>query len=254
MSVLFDLRDLRKTFSRRNVVAVRDVSLQLSAGDSIGVIGESGSGKSTLARMMMGLERPDSGVLDFRGMAVSKWMQRRRREWLQQVQFVFQDPMSSLNPRRRIRDQLEAPLLHLTGLGRSERGQRLSAALESTRLAEDCLERFPHEFSGGQAQRIAIARALVVQPSVLILDEAVSALDVSVQATILNLLRDLQSERPELAMLFISHDMGVVDYLCRRIVVMRAGSIVEEGSRERVMVEPGHPYTRELLDSVLSLD
>jgi oligopeptide/dipeptide ABC transporter ATP-binding protein len=231
------------------IQAVRNVSLDLGRGGALGVVGETGCGKSTLARMIMGIIPPTSGRILYKGKEISVGTQADRQELYRTIQFVFQDPMSSLNPRKTIRQILETPMIRLLSLSKKEREKRLLTLMETVNLRPEYLDRHPHEFSGGQAQRIGIARALAPKPEVLILDEPVSALDVSIQAQILKLLRDLQS-RLGLTYLFISHDLAVVDYLCDSIAVMYLGTVTEYGTAPDVFTSPRHPYTHVLLASV----
>jgi ABC-type glutathione transport system ATPase component len=225
--------------------AARDVSLELQRGDAFGLVGESGSGKTTLARMIMGLERPDSGTISIAGRAVTG---RRSDFPYGRVQIVFQDPRSSLDPRMTIRDILREPLRGLDRELRRALGTdpALREMLERVGMHPDHLGRRSHQFSGGQRQRIAIARALVTRPTLVVLDEPTSALDVSIQAQILNLLRALQAEY-ELTYLFISHDLAVVRHLCNRVAVISRGEIVESGPTRQIFDAPGHEYTQRLL-------
>jgi oligopeptide/dipeptide ABC transporter ATP-binding protein len=258
MSALLEVRALVKSFPiqspvlRRTtgrVVAVDGVDLDVAAGETVALVGESGSGKTTLARAILRLVEPDSGSVRFRGedlLALSAREMRRRRRHLQ---MVFQDPWGSLNPRLRIGDALFEPLLVHRLAPRSERRARVTALLEEVGLAASAAERFPHEFSGGQRQRIGIARALAARPELLIADEPVSALDVSVRAQIVNLLAELQ-RRHGLAMLFIAHDLALVEQVADRIAVLYLGRVVEEGPRASVLGAPLHPYTVALLSAV----
>ncbi|HET8814311.1 MAG TPA: ATP-binding cassette domain-containing protein [Solirubrobacterales bacterium] len=229
----------------RLVQAVQDVSLSVRRGEAVGIVGESGSGKSTLARLIIGLEAPDAGEIEIHGVDVSA-RGRRPRGVVRNVQMIFQDPFTSLNPRMKIGAAItEAPLAAKL-ITRQEREAAAREALEAVGLRPELARVRPHALSGGQRQRVAIARALSLEPSVLIADEAVSALDVSVQAQILNLLQRLRGER-ELTILFISHQLGAVAQLCHRVVVMCRGQIVEEGPVREIFAAPRHPYTRELL-------
>lgn len=231
------------------VRALDDVSLDISEGESLGLVGESGSGKTTLGRCIAGVFDPSSGAITYRGHPISASVLQRDRELRREIQMVFQDPSASLNPRHRVATILEEPL-KTHGLGDAVgRRERLRALLDSVGLAEDSLHRFPHEFSGGQRQRIAIARALAVEPRLVVCDEVVSALDVSVQGQIINLLQELRQQHG-LTYLFISHDMAVVRHVADRVAVMYAGRIVELGPSSRVFAAPAHPYTRLLLASV----
>ncbi|MDQ6963323.1 MAG: ATP-binding cassette domain-containing protein [Mariprofundales bacterium] len=228
-------------------VAVRELSLLLYAGETVAIVGESGCGKSTTARMVMRLLQPDEGRILWQGEDVTHCSARRLRPLRRHVQMVFQDPFASLNPRMTIeRSVSEGLRVHQPQLSRSERRQQTATMLEQCGLDAAIMERYPHQFSGGQRQRIGIARALIVRPKALVLDEPVSALDVSVQAQILNLLRALQ-QRYQLGYLFISHDLSVVRYVADRILVMFRGEVVEQGSVEEIFTDPQHEYTRALL-------
>ncbi|WP_367140926.1 MULTISPECIES: dipeptide ABC transporter ATP-binding protein [Streptomyces] len=243
---------LRRGRDRGAVQAVRDVSLRIDAGETLGLVGESGSGKSTTARVLAGLQRPTSGEVRFDGRDISRAAgdTRLRRELSRDVQLVFQDPYTSLNPRRTVEEIVTTPLRVHTGLDKGERRARAAELLEQVGLRTAHLHRYPHEFSGGQRQRIGIARALALRPRLVIADEPVSALDVSVQAQVLNLLMDLRAELG-LSLLFVSHDLAVVRHFCDRVAVMRAGSVVESGPRDEVFDDPKAPYTRELLAATM---
>ncbi len=243
------LDQVSKRYAPAVVAAVRNVSLTVEAGEAYGLVGESGSGKTTIGRMLLALEVPSSGRVLFRGEEVSSLRGGRLREYRRHVQAVFQDPYEALSPRQRVEKIVGEPLSVHRLCGASARARRVAELLRSVGLPEEAAARFPHQFSGGQRQRIAIARALALEPDFLVLDEPVSALDVSIQSQVINLLRDLRSER-RLGYLFISHNLAVVAYLCDRIGVMYAGCLVEEGWREDVLCQPQHPYTRELLDAL----
>ncbi|AKO99352.1 Dipeptide transport ATP-binding protein DppF (plasmid) [Marinovum algicola DG 898] len=254
MTEALKLTDLSKTFpvGRRlfggpkgSVKAVHPLSLTVHQGETLGIVGESGCGKSTLARMLVGLLEPTTGQIEIEGAALDT---ADPAAFGKRIQYVFQDPISSLNPRKTIRQIMEAPLKRLHGMPAAERRARISEIFDSVNLREEFLERYPHEFSGGQAQRIGIARALAAQARILILDEPVSALDVSVQAQVLNLLADLRRDF-DLTYLFISHDLAVVEAVSDRIAVLYFGAVVEIGPAEEVFANPSHPYTRLLADS-----
>ncbi|WP_417768189.1 ABC transporter ATP-binding protein [Stappia sp.] len=230
------------------VHAVQDVSLDVRKGETLGVVGESGCGKSTLARLVVGLDRPTSGRITFDGRDLVADARRDPRALARRVQYVFQDPVASLNPRKTIRAILEAPLRHLLGLDRRAREARLRELMEAVNLAPEFLERYPHEFSGGQAQRIGIARALAADPELIVLDEPVSALDVSVQAQVLNILDGLKT-RFGLTYVFISHDLSVVESVSDRVAVMYFGRVAEVGPAGQIFAAPRHPYTHLLLKS-----
>jgi peptide/nickel transport system ATP-binding protein len=227
--------------------ALDSVDIAVRPGEVLGVVGESGSGKSTLARVLLMLERPTSGQLHFHQRRIDTASERELRELRRQVQIVFQDPMGSLDPRMRVRDIIAEPLRSLRIPG--DHAARVRELLEAVGLPADAGRRYPHQFSGGQRQRVAIARALAPGPSVLVADEAVSALDVSVRAQILNLMRSL-IEQLSLTMVFISHDIGVVRYLCDRVVALYQGTVVESGPAQVLLSAPAHPYTKALVDAV----
>ncbi|MCM5681594.1 ATP-binding cassette domain-containing protein [Schlegelella sp. S2-27] len=235
------------------VPALDGASFVMEAGRSLGVVGESGSGKSTLARLVMALERPTAGTVRLEGRDLHRLspgdLKRARRD----MQMVFQDPYGSLDPRQRVGRIVAEPL---SALGRDDaagRPTRIAETLEAVGLRAGDADKYPHEFSGGQRQRIAIARALVTRPKLIVADEPVSALDVSVQAQVLNLMRDLQADFG-VTYLFISHDLAVVEYLCDEVIVMQQGRIVERGAATEVFRAPRHPYTRALLDAVPTLE
>ena len=232
------------------VQALDGVSFSLQAGQSLGVVGESGSGKSTLARLVMALETPDGGTVHFDGLELHRVAPAALRQARAGLQMVFQDPYSSLDPRRTVLQTVSEPLALLRGAGHvagaAQRRERAREALDAVGLGADDLDKYPHEFSGGQRQRIAIARALITRPRLIVADEPVSALDVSVQAQVLNLMQDLQ-ERHGLSYLFISHDLAVVDRVCDEVIVLQQGRIVEQGPPHRLFTRPQHPYTQRLL-------
>jgi ABC-type oligopeptide transport system ATPase subunit len=235
------------------VRAVDDVSFSIAEGETFGLVGESGSGKSTTGRCLLRLVEPTSGAIRFRGEDVLQLSARRMRDARRQMQIVFQDPYSSLNPRMRARDIVEEPLvIHRIG-GRQERRDRVAELFQVVGLDPVHLARYPHEFSGGQRQRIGLARALALSPSFLVLDEPVSALDLSVQAQVINLLVDLQQQL-KLTYLFIAHDLRLVEHICARVAVMYLGRIVELGPAASIFASPRHPYTQALLSAIPSTD
>jgi len=239
---------------RRDVAAVTDVSLQVVPGETVGIVGESGCGKSSLARALVRLAPVSAGRVCWDGQDLTDLDEDAFRKMRPDIQMVFQDPFASLNPRMRMADLIAEPLkTHHPNMPGSERRKRIAQAVDQVGLSMEMAGRFPHEFSGGQAQRIGIARAIVLRPKLLICDEAVSALDVSVQALILALLKRLQSELG-LAILFISHDLAVVRHMCDRVVVLYLGRVMEEGPAGALLADPLHPYTRALRASVLSRD
>jgi dipeptide transport system ATP-binding protein len=228
--------------------ALNGASFVLQRGKTLAVVGESGCGKSTLARLVTLIEPPTSGELRIEGISLQQTDGATRRSWRTKVQIVFQDPYGSLNPRQKIGHALEEPLLVNTDKGREERRRAAQEMLALVGLRPEHYDRYPHMFSGGQRQRIAVARALMLNPEILVLDEPVSALDVSIQAQILNLLVDLQ-ERFNLAYLFISHDLSVVHHIADEIMVLYLGVPVESGSRDAIFSNPKHPYTQALLSA-----
>ncbi len=249
---LLQVNDLRVSFGARQprIQAVDGVSLSLAAGETLAIVGESGSGKTTLARAVAGLVAPDSGDIRFHGTPLPARLQARSPETRRSLQMVFQDPVASLNPAMTVEATLAEPLrIHRPRLERAARGVRIRSLLERTGLPETLLGRRPHELSGGQAQRVAIARALAPEPSVLICDEAVSALDGTVRAEVLALLRREQA-RTGLALLFIAHDLAVVRQVSHRVLVMKEGRVCEAGANPGMLEAPTHPYTRALLDAV----
>lgn len=234
--------------------AVSNVSVSLLEGETLGIVGESGSGKSTLAKAIVGIVRTSTGAIMWRGQNLSQMSAHERRASAKDVQMVFQDPLAALNPRMTIGDIIEEPLrTHCPRMKRNERQGHILEMLERVGLHASHINRYPHEFSGGQCQRAAIARTLVLKPKLLICDEAVSALDVSVRAQIINLLTSLQRELG-LSMIFIAHDLSVVQHVSDRIAVMYLGHLIEEGPSREVVQEPCHPYTQALIESIPSPD
>jgi peptide/nickel transport system ATP-binding protein len=232
-----------------HIQALNDVSFQLAAGKSVGIVGESGSGKSTLARLVMALEKPTQGKVMFKGQDLNALPQDALRRARSDFQMVFQDPYGSLDPRQKVlrivSEPLSSTLNNRTG---QDLKDRAAQALTEVGLRASDLDKYPHEFSGGQRQRIAIARALITRPSLIVADEPVSALDVSVQAQVLNLMMDLQ-ERYGLSYLFVSHDLAVVNLMCDDVLVLQHGQLVEAGSADDIFLRPQHPYTQELLSA-----
>ncbi|MDQ6989881.1 MAG: ATP-binding cassette domain-containing protein [Mariprofundaceae bacterium] len=253
--MVLEAQHLRKVFksggffTASEKVAVHDLSFELKAGETLAIVGESGSGKSTTARLVMRLLEANQGKVSWGEQDVSKLEGKALRQQRQHIQMVFQDPFASLNPKMKILDTIAEGLrVHAPQLNAAQRQAKVVQTLLSCGLGEEVLQRYPHQFSGGQRQRIGIARALIVEPDVLVLDEPVSALDVSVQAQILNLLKQLQEDKG-LAYLFISHDLSVVQHIADRVLVMFAGFVVEQGSIKDVFEHPQHPYTKALLDA-----
>ncbi|MBN9110953.1 MAG: ABC transporter ATP-binding protein [Pseudonocardia sp.] len=246
MSALLEATGLNKTFGN-GVRAVADVSLTVNRGETLGVVGESGCGKSTTGKILLGLLAPDSGDVTFDGESIPAMNRTQLRALRARLQVVPQNPQTSLNPRLTVRSSIEFNL-RAHGVARAERGPRVLALLDRVGLTAAQSERFPHELSGGQLQRVAIARALSTSPDLVVCDEAVSALDKSVQAQVLNLLADLQHETG-VAFLFISHDLAVVEHISDRVAVMYLGRVVEVASAERLWDAPQHPYTTALLSA-----
>ncbi|TWD73164.1 peptide/nickel transport system ATP-binding protein [Kribbella amoyensis] len=231
------------------VHALRGVSLDVRPGERFGIVGESGCGKSTLLRIIAGLDRPTAGQVVVDGQEISRLPERRLRFLREELQLVFQDPMSSLDPRMRVRDIIAEPLVVQ---GHPASGARVRELLDAVGLPADSGDRYPHQFSGGQRQRISLARALAPSPKILVADEPVSALDVSVRAQVLNLISDLVDDL-ELTLVFVSHDLSVVKHVCDTVAVMHAGRIVETGTTGEVYATPQHPYTRRLVAAIPTL-
>ncbi len=258
MTPLLSVQGLRVEFRGRGSArrqptrAINDLHLEVYTGETLAVVGESGAGKSTLAEAIVGLVSPAAGSIRFDGAELVGLRGRDRREVRRRIQMVAQNPLLSLSPRRRVADQIEEPLRVHTDLNRVQRRNRTDETIAALGLSQAVRHRYPHELSGGQAQRVVLARALVLEPSMILFDEPTSALDVSVQAGVLNLLRRLKVDH-ELTYLFITHDLGVARHLADRIAVMRAGEVVEEQPTHDLFTRPRHSYTRTLLASSLTV-
>jgi len=236
------------------VQAVNGISLDILEGETLSVVGESGCGKSTLARCVIGIHEPDSGEIHFRGNRIDNLSAKAMMPYRAKMQMVFQDPYSSLNPRLTVKKTLEEPLrFHNPGIGNGEVKDRIAEVMEQVGVDPMWAQRYPHEFSGGQRQRVSIARALVVDPAFIVADEPISALDVSVQAQILNLLMETQAKRG-LSYMFISHDLSVVRHISSRVAVMYLGSLCELADADTLYAEPRHPYTKALLSAIPKLN
>lgn len=256
---LLQVQQLRKTYRSAGgllggrdeiVTAVDDVSFTINAGETLGLVGESGSGKSTTGRLLLQLETPDSGEILWRGEPLHGLSSRQLKPYRQNMQIIFQDPYSALNPRMTVGDFVAEPLLvHRRFNRKNERRERVAELFRLVGLSPDFMQRYPHEFSGGQRQRICIARALALEPQFIVADEPITALDVSIQAQIVNLFQDLQQQLG-ITWLFIAHDLAMVRYLCHRVAVMLHGRIVETGPTEALFTHPQHPYTRALLSAI----
>jgi oligopeptide transport system ATP-binding protein len=259
---LLEAHDLVKHFAVRGtafqrggelVHAVDGVSLDVRSGETLGVVGESGCGKSTLGRLLVRLHQPTSGSIRFRGQDITSTSRRGLRPFRREMQMIFQDPYASLNPRKRVGQILEDPFRIHHELGHKETRRRVRELLEIVGLSPDHVNRYPHEFSGGQRQRIGVARALALNPKLIVADEPVSALDVSIQAQVINLLADLQHDF-DLTYVFIAHDLGVVHHVSDRIAVMYLGVIVEIGPSDALFLSPVHPYTEALLSAIPAIE
>ena len=257
MSELLQVKNLSKIYKiaggslsvrKSSVSALEGVSFSVSQGQTLGIVGESGCGKSTLGRVISRLDAPSAGEIIFKGENIAGKSLSAMRPLRKSIQFIFQDPYASLNPRRQIGAIVEEPL-RINGISKEERRSQAQALLERVGLDKGAYEKYPHEFSGGQRQRVVIARALTLKPELIIADEPVSALDVSIQAQVLNLFKELQEELG-LTYVFIAHDLGVVRHVCDRVAIMYLGRIVEIAPMAQLYGAPGHPYTRALFDSV----
>jgi ABC-type oligopeptide transport system ATPase subunit len=257
MEALLTVKGLKKYFPVRHglfggrgvVKAVDGIDFEIAKGEVLGLVGESGSGKSTAGRCVLRLIEPDEGEVSFRGTDVTRAGKDDLRRLRRSMQIIFQDPYASLNPRMRVADIVGEPIMVNTTARGSELRDRVVEILRRVGIGPEAMDKYPHEFSGGQRQRIGIARALSVGPELIVADEPISALDVSIQAQVLNLLKDLQEEY-SLAFLFIAHDLNIVRYFCDRVAVMHNGKIVETGSADEVYNSPRHDYTRALLKAI----
>lgn len=262
MANLITVKDLKVYFESKHgivtqrtqtVKAVDGISFSIPKGQTVGLVGESGSGKSTTGKAIARLVPTTGGTVYFDEIPISRLTEREFYPYRKKIQMVFQDPFGSLNPRMNVESSISEPMMvHIKELNQSQRKEKVAYLLEKVGLSADMMHRFPHEFSGGQRQRIGIARAISADPEFIICDEPVSALDVSVQAHIINLLKDLQSEL-NLTYLFVAHDLAVVEHMSDSILVMTEGKIVEQGTTDAVCRNPQHPYTQKLLDAVPSL-
>lgn len=254
MEPLLKLTGLKKhfvegNFQKKVLKAVDGIDLEIYPGETVGLVGESGCGKSTLGRAVINLHSPTEGSVQFCGKEISRYRTKQMRPLRRQMQFIFQDPYASLDPRKTVFQLVKAPLDAFKVGTEAERRQKVEAMLRFVGLSDYQFDKLPHELSGGQRQRVVIARTMVLEPSFVVCDEPVSALDVSVRAQVLNLMKRVQKEK-NLAYLFISHDMSVVRYMCDKVAVMYLGRIVEFGTREDIFERPLHPYTKALLSAV----
>ena len=258
---LFEIKNLKKhyevkkgLFAKPTIIkAVNDISFDVKKGEIHSIVGESGCGKSTTAKLLMTIEKPTEGEIFFEGKDITKFTAQELKEYRKKVQIIFQDPYSSLNPRWKVGKIIAEPLKLNTDLSSKEIKEKVYAIMKKVGLNDDWYNRYPHQFSGGQRQRIGIARALILNPEVIICDEPVSALDVSIQAQVLNLLLDLQEEF-NLTYVFISHDLSVVEHISDRITVMYFGDIVESNDVDAIFENPQHEYTKKLLSAIPVID
>lgn len=253
---LLEVKNLSKSYDLNNhrlgksgrLEAIKNISFSLEAGKTLAIVGESGSGKSTLARQVIGIEKQTDGIINFNGVLQNSSNRKQRKERFRKIRMIFQNPYGSLNPQARVGETLEEALQINTQLSQKERRQKVSKTLTQVGLMPEHQYRYPHMFSGGQRQRIAIARAIILDPEIVIADEPLSALDVSIQAQILNLMQELQEEL-EISYLFISHDLNIVEHIADNVMVMYRGEVVEYGSVDQIFDSPKHPYTQALFAS-----
>lgn len=252
MTPILEVKNLNKTFaqSNREIAAVKNVSFRMFPGETLGIIGESGSGKTTLGNLIARLTEPTGGEIFLDGEDITSLKGKALRKAYTAMQMVFQNPVDSFDPRQTLGDGIGESLRN-AGLSRQETRERAASLLEQCGLSRDFAQRYPHQVSGGQCQRAAIARALAIRPKLLLCDEATSALDVTVQKEIIDLLKSLQESQKDLSVLFICHDISLVQSFCHRVLVMYRGEIVEEGTPDAVICRPKNEYTRRLIDSVL---
>lgn len=253
MNNILTVKSVNKTYyshkNRTKIKALKNINFELYENETLGIVGESGCGKSTLAKIIVQLEKVTSGEINYKNNLLNNLTYRELIKYKKEIQLVFQDPFSSLNPRLNILNIIEEPLLIHSSLDKKQRLDKCKEMINLVGLQEQSLFKYPHEFSGGQRQRIVIARALILQPKLIIADEPVSALDVSIQSQILNLIKDLK-DKFNLSLIFISHDLSVVSYMSDRTIVMHDGEIVESGNAKMIFTNPEHEYTKNLISSI----
>ena len=253
MSNILTVKSVNKTYyshkNRTEIKALKNINFELYENETLGIVGESGCGKSTLAKIIVQLEKVTSGEINYKNNLLNNLTYRELIKYKKEIQLVFQDPFSSLNPRLNIHNIIEEPLIIHSSLDKKQRLDKCKEIINLVGLQEQSLFKYPHEFSGGQRQRIVIARALILQPKLIIADEPVSALDVSIQSQILNLIKDLK-DKFNLSLIFISHDLSVVSYMSDRTIVMHDGEIVESGNAKMIFTNPEHEYTKNLISSI----